>query len=509
MEDDVAAARLFQKHLQRLNYVVDIASDGAKGLAMFAGERYDVAVVDQKMPVHDGLQVIRSIISSNPAASVIMLTGGGDESIAVDAMKSGAADYIVKDIEGRHLELLPTVIERVLRIKRLEEEHIKLEQQVQHAQKLESLGVLASGIAHDFNNLLMGVLGNADVALIDIADSSPAKRRVVAIKDAAKRASELCDQLLGYSGKGEFIVEPLQLNELVQEMANLLEVSSSKKVGIKYDFQKDLPLINADVAQVRQIIMNLITNASDAIGEKEGLIRLRTGALYATRDYLDDAYVPESLDEGDYVFIEVTDTGGGMDKATATSIFDPFFTTKSTGRGLGLAAVLGIIRTHKGTIKLDSKLGVGTTFTVLFPVTDVCPVSPVKEHVVLGDDWKGNGKVMVVDDEDIVCEITKAMLKKVGFEVEVALTGREALSLLAKDAEGYQLIVLDMTMPDMNGQEIFKEIRRLTQVPILLSTGYTESDTVDLFLPGDLAGFIHKPYERNTLLRKIKGILGS
>lgn len=507
MEDDVAAARLLQKCLQRIHYMVDIAPDGAQGVAMFNKGGYDVVVVDQKMPVYDGLQVIRRIIETQPDAPVIMLTGGGDESVAVEAMKSGAADYIVKDVDGRHLELLPTVIERMLERKKLEAEHARLERQVQHAQKLESLGVLAGGIAHDFNNLLMGILGNADVALIDIPDTSPARRRIMAIKEAGKRASELCDQLLGYSGRGQFIIEPMQVNTLVADMANLLEVSISKKVDIRYDFQKDLPLIEADGAQLQQVVMNLITNASDAIGDAEGVIRLRTGVVLGTRGYLADAYIAEDLEEKEYVFIEVTDTGSGMDEETVASIFDPFFTTKATGRGLGLAAVLGIIRAHGGTIKLKSEPGRGTTFTVLFPVGGVQQLKQRPKESQMDENWQAGGRILIVDDEELVCDISKAMLSRSGFDVDAAESGREAIRILNENPEVYCLVILDMTMPDMNGHEVFREIRTITQAPILLATGYAEQDTMSHFQPGDLAGFIHKPYERNALLRKIKGIL--
>ncbi len=242
--------------------------------------------------------------------------------------------------------------------KRAEEERLSLERQVQHAQKLESLGVLAGGIAHDFNNLLMAILGNADLALDDLSPHAPAHECIQEIEKASKRAAELAKQMLAYSGKGRFVIEPIDLNEFVDEMAHLLEVSVSKKALLKYNYADNLPAIDADATQVRQIIMNLITNASEAIGDRSGVIALSTGAMDCDRAYLDSANNPlrasldEPLLEGVYTYFEVADTGGGMDKETQEKIFDPFFTTKFTGRGLGMAAVLGIVRGHHGTIKV-------------------------------------------------------------------------------------------------------------------------------------------------------------
>uniref|UniRef100_UPI002ADE7C8B PAS domain S-box protein n=1 Tax=Tepidiforma sp. TaxID=2682230 RepID=UPI002ADE7C8B len=268
--------------------------------------------------------------------------------------------------DGRDMALLSAF--DVTDLVRAEEERRRLDQQMQQTQKLESLGVLAGGIAHDFNNLLVAILGNAGLALMELPPESPARQTVQAIETAAQRAAELTRQMLAYSGRGKFVVEPLNLSRLVEEMAHLLEVSVSKRAVLKYRFAPDLPLIEGDATQVRQVIMNLITNASDAIGDRSGVISISTGLMHADRAYLRTAYMDDDLPEGDYVYLEVADTGVGMDEATAARIFDPFFTTKFTGRGLGLAAVLGIVRSHRGAIKLYTEPGRGTTFKILFPV---------------------------------------------------------------------------------------------------------------------------------------------
>ncbi|MCP4678153.1 MAG: PAS domain S-box protein [Deltaproteobacteria bacterium] len=251
--------------------------------------------------------------------------------------------------------------------KEADEERLRLERQVQQAQKMESLGVLAGGVAHDFNNLLMGVVGNADLALLRMTPESPGRKNIYDIQTAAERAADLARQMLAYSGKGKFIVKRMELQNLVKEMVHLLEMSISKKAAIIYDFTQDVPQVEADPTQLRQIIMNLVINASEAIDDRSGVISIRTGVMECDRPYLDETYLDNDLPEGVYSYFEVSDTGSGMDKETIGKLFDPFFTTKFTGRGLGLAAVLGIVRSHKGTIRVCSEPGKGSTFKVLFP----------------------------------------------------------------------------------------------------------------------------------------------
>jgi len=401
--------------------------------------------------------------------------------------------------------------------KRAEEEKLALERQMRHAQKLESLGVLAGGIAHDFNNLLMGILGNADLALDALSPMSPARGIIEEIEKASKRAAELVKQLLAYSGKGKFLIEAIDLNEFVAEMAHLLEVSISKKAVLKYDFAADLPTFNGDATQIRQVVMNLITNASEALGDEGGVIALSTGAMHCDRAYLDDvnevvrAGVEESLPEGLYTYFEVADTGCGMDVETIERIFDPFFTTKFTGRGLGMSAVLGIARGHKGALKIESDVGKGTKFKALFPVDEPAEndFAARTKAGVEGKDWRGSGTVLLVDDEEVVLEVVKRILEGMGFQVVCVNGGREALEVFRARGAEIACVLLDLTMPQLDGEQVFREIRRLRpDAKVILSSGYDESDVTSRFAGEGLAGFIQKPYRSDSLRAKLREVLG-
>ncbi len=383
-----------------------------------------------------------------------------------------------------------------------EEERAKLEARMREVQKLESLGVLAGGIAHDFNNLLMGIMGNADLAQLSLSPASPAIPYLQEITRASQRAADLCNQMLAYSGKGRFLVRRYNLSEIVREMARMLEVSISKKAMLNYRLADALPAVEADATQLRQIIMNLIINASEALNDQNGVITLSTGVMDCDRRYLSESYLDDNLAEGRYVFLKVSDTGAGIDEETRQRIFDPFFTTKFTGRGLGLAAVLGIVRGHRGAIRVASEPDRGTTFTILLPAvlssreemtTDavLCP-TPLQERTVL-----------LVDDDPGVRQVGVRMLRYLGFSVLTAADGQQALELVQAQGDDIDCVLLDLTMPRMGGEETFVKLRALrSNIPVILSSGYNEQDVVQHFYRGGLAGFIQKPYSL-TKLREI------
>ncbi|MDD5521551.1 MAG: PAS domain S-box protein [Kiritimatiellae bacterium] len=388
-----------------------------------------------------------------------------------------------------------------------EEENRRIQARMQHAQKLESLGVLSGGIAHDFNNLLMGILGNTGLALMELGPESPAWPRVKQIETVALRAAELTNQMLAYSGKSKFIIKSLNLANLVREMGHLLEVSISKKVKLVYDLVEKLPLVDGDPVQIRQVVMNLITNASDAMSNKIGTITLKVNEVKCDREYLSACYVGEDLEPGNYVCVEVIDTGCGMDAQTQARIFDPFFTTKITGRGLGLAAVLGIIRAHKGALKVYSEVGKGTDFKILFP----CSIKQSEEKEVVREDkstWNTGGTVLVIDDDEVVLTVTEQMLRKIGFEVIKSAEARLGLKQYRGCIDKVVAVILDITLPEITVSEVLKELRLIKKdIPIILISGYSEQSATEDITDGSYQGFLQKPFNTDALILKLRGVL--
>jgi PAS domain S-box-containing protein len=393
-------------------------------------------------------------------------------------------------------------------LKRAEQDRKALEAQVQHVQKLESLGLLAGGIAHDFNNILAAVMGNADLALLDLPAGSRVHDCVADIVKASKHAADLCGQMLAYSGKGRFVIGQVDLSRLVREMTHMLEVSTSKKAVVQYHLASDLPSIEADSTQIRQVVMNLVTNASEAVGDRNGLVVISTGTRECDRAYLKETYLDESHTEGLYCFLEVSDTGCGMDEKTRTRIFDPFFTTKFSGRGLGLAAVLGIVRGHRGAIKVYSEPDKGTTVRVLFPACEL-PASEATDLSRPEEEWRGSGTVLVIDDEESVLQVSQRMLERMGFSVLTARDGRQGIEVFRRHLGTIVCVLLDLTMPQMDGEETLVELRRIRDgVHIILSSGYNEQVLTQRSVGQGLAGFIQKPYRYVDLAAKMSEVLG-
>jgi len=432
-------------------------------------------------------------------------------------VREGKAIQLDEDLRGKHYTTIKFPIYRegkhsliagftidISDRKHADAEREKLERQLLHAQKLESLGVLAGGIAHDFNNILMAIMGNADLALMRINKESPAVDNLHKIEQAAARAADLAKQMLAYSGKGKFVVENIDLNRLLEDMLHMLEVSISKKAVLRLHPYHPLPSVEADATQIRQIIMNLVINASEAIGDRSGVIAITTGCMDCDNSYLKDVWLDENITEGLYVYLEIADTGCGMDKDTLAKLFDPFFTTKFTGRGLGMAAVLGIIRGHKGAIKVYSEPGKGTSFKILLPASS--RPAELFNHAAHKDNWQGKGAVLLVDDEETVRGIGSEMLKELGFTPLTANDGREAVEIF-KNRPDIVFVILDLTMPHMDGEQCFRELRRMNpDVKVIMSSGYNEQEVTQKFVGKGLAGFIQKPYRLSVLKDAIREI---
>ncbi|WP_246014577.1 ATP-binding protein [Geomonas oryzae] len=444
-------------------------------------------------------------------AAELVLSDGQTRSIEIDTTSSFGKQLQVEcflsrfEVEGKH-HLMFIAVDMTER-KRLEQEKRLIESQMLHVQKLESLGVLAGGIAHDFNNILMVILGNADLALMRMAPDAPACENLTQIEQAASRAADLARQMLAYSGRGKFVIEKLDMTRLVQEMGQMLEVSISKKVMLRYDFAPELPPVSGDATQLRQVVLNLVLNASEAVGDANGMIVISTKRFYCDRAYLSESWIDDRLPEGDYVVLEVSDNGCGMDREVIPRIFDPFFTTKFTGRGLGMAAVLGIVRAHHGAIKVYSEKGRGSTFRLLLP----CVEGDADHHELadLGPLWRGCGTVLLADDEESIRGLGRDMLETMGFSVLVACDGQEALEIYRRHKEEIVCVLLDLTMPNLDGEQTFRALRELQpDVKVVISSGYNEQEVTMKFAGAGPSGFIQKPYRVSEMSRTLRGVLG-
>ena len=392
--------------------------------------------------------------------------------------------------------------------KRAELERLAIERKLLEGQKLESLGLLAGGIAHDFNNLLTGVLGNAGIARLSTPEGSPVEPQLRGIEHAALRAAELCRQMLAYAGKGRFVVESIDLTLLTEALVPLLNTSIARRANLHLAVARDLPLVMADATQLRQIVMNLVLNAADAVGASSGTITIATGTMQADREGLATCVAGSELAPGEYVFLEVSDTGCGMAPEVCARIFDPFFTTKFAGRGLGLAATLGIVRGHHGALRVRSAVGHGSSFRLLLPPTlergtlptAVTPLTP---------GWHRVGHALVIDDEETVRAVAADMLKSIGLTPRVANDGQAGVAVFRLDPQLYDLVLLDLMMPVMDGEETLGVLRAIRpDVRVLLMSGYSEGDLLGrLGGEGRSLAFLPKPFTRDQLIEKLRTLL--
>jgi PAS domain S-box-containing protein len=410
-----------------------------------------------------------------------------------------AADGSVEAVAGSTRDITQ-------RIKAEAEERYRQEQ-LRESARLESLGVLAGGVAHDFNNLLVGVIGNASLAQDALPPDHAASELIEEVLNAGEQAAHLTRQMLAYSGRGKFVVEPLNLSVLISEMVGLVRPSVPKKISLTLELAENLPAVEVDRGQIQQVLMNLVLNSADAIGSNEGTITVTTGTQHVDAKYKSLRPETAALPAGTYVSIEVRDTGCGMNEATRAKIFEPFFSTKFVGRGLGLAAVAGIVRGHNGVITVSSALDLGSCFTVLFPAA---PSGAVPfPTVAVRNEPTGSGTVLLVDDERTVREMAKKALEHYGYAVLIAESGGEAVHLLKRHPGEIAAVVLDLSMPQMSGQEALPQLRTIRpQIKVIVSSGYSETEVLSLFRGQRVSGFIQKPYTPKGLAEKIKSCIG-
>ena len=381
-----------------------------------------------------------------------------------------------------------------------EEERQALEKQFQQTQKLESLGVLAGGIAHDFNNILTIILGHCYMFKENIDPGMTDKARVEQIEGAANRAADLCRQMLAYAGNSPLHNVQIHLWLLVDEMVKMLQAAIKKNVTIKLDLKRDVPEISGDSAQIQQVVMNLIINAAEAIGDNNGTIEVCLKKTSIQADQSDTDFVGKKILSGDYACLEVCDDGCGMDENVVKRIFEPFYTTKFTGRGLGMSAILGIIKSHNGSLQLSSKPGAGTTFKIYFPLP-VKAAAVRKEQMLLPVlSANKNGTILLVDDEEVIRTVGTALMNAMGFNIMTAANGSEALKLYKDCFNEIDLVMLDLIMPEMGGVEAYHELRKLDKdLPVVICSGYGAKSVADITATDDNACFLHKPYNSAEL----------
>jgi signal transduction histidine kinase/CheY-like chemotaxis protein len=390
--------------------------------------------------------------------------------------------------------------------KQAEEVHLQLEKQLQHAQKLESLGVLAGGIAHDFNNILTIIMGNCT-----LVQMNPAKTEnyITEIEQAAERAAGLCRQMLAYAGKTQFVKARVEIAKLVAETVKMLNATLPQNTAIKFDCFPDVPFIKADASQISQVVLNLIINASEAIGKVQGEILVSLSRVFITSEFNEKDHLGKVIHPGPYACLEVTDNGCGMSDEVCSRMFEPFYTTKFTGRGLGLSAVLGIITTHGGSLQLFSQPGKGTTFKVYWPaqIDNSTPDEPFRQQAQ-SEPWHGSGTILLVEDEDQIKMLAKTLLNKLGFAVIEASNGKEALESYKQFSDEIVLVITDIGMPVMDGYEMLNELKKMNaDLPIIVSSGFAEKDIASRVARQEIAGMINKPYNIEQLRAVLKGVM--
>jgi PAS domain S-box-containing protein len=389
--------------------------------------------------------------------------------------------------------------------KQAEEEKRILEQQFQQTQKLESLGVLAGGIAHDFNNILAIIMGYCSLTKMDY---ETAEKNIPEMEKAVERAAALCRQMLAYAGKAPFEKAQVDICTVVTEMSKMLQSTIAQNVVIKPVLAADVPCVIGDASQIRQVVMNLIINAAEAIGDAQGEVRVSLSKKVLNKDGTEKEYLGKIIPYGCYACLEITDTGSGMSDETYNRIFEPFYTTKFTGRGLGMSAVLGIINTHHGALQLSSELGKGTTFKIYLPVqiSDCAGEEPLQQ--VASVPWKGSGTILLVEDEEQIKLVAKAMLEALGFTVIEASNGKEGLELFQKNAADISMVITDMGMPVMDGYQLFSELKSLRpDLPIIISSGFGDTVVTSRIASEDIAGSISKPYSFDRLREVLKRVM--
>ncbi len=456
---------------------------------------WDIIIADYSMPNFGAMDALELVKSKGLKFPFIIVSGAIGEEVAVAAMKAGAHDYFMKG----NLKRLAPAIDKVLE-----------EESMRQVQKLESLGVVASGIAHDFNNLLQVILSQSSLALARLPLEEPSRRYIERVAQAGKSAADLTYQLLAYSGRGQFRINSININTFVEENSHLFNVAIPKNVEIEKTFCTSPTFIQADASQIQQVIMNLVMNAAEAYNGQSGKISIKTSVEDVIEgNQFNMRMTGDSLSPGKYVKIEVVDFGTGMDEYTLSRIFDPYFTTKFTGRGLGLAAVLGIVRGHNGGIHIQSETGKGSTFELMFPIAEPT-LDDHKINQPNGTSYDKEPVVLVIDDDKQIRESVHDMLEIIDVQVLQASNGAAGITLFTEYISEISLVLLDLSMPGLSGEETHKRLHEINpNIPILLTSGYSEVEVSERFMGSKIDGFIQKPYTFEMLIEYVERFINT
>jgi PAS domain S-box-containing protein len=510
---DTSEQRAKDAELRQLKHMVELSQDA---IIMTDGERRILSWNLGAMELY-GWEVAEAC---GRVAHELLRTGAleverTEQALRDDGSWEGELTHAHKDgraiqCESRQVILLDSEnsIRGMLEINRDVTERRRIEEKLRETAKLESLGILAGGIAHDFNNLLTAVLGNASLLLDNAPVGSPSWSFAKGICEAAEQAAKLAHQMLAYSGRGHFVIDSVDLSEFVRENAALLHSAVPKLVELVFDLATELPAIEADREQLRQVLMNLVVNGAEAIGDAGGRVTVTTRSQFVDEAYRRTLLHDEQKKPGLFAVLEVSDTGCGMDEQTMSRIFDPFFTTKFVGRGLGLSAVQGIARGHKGAMKVESRVGEGARFMVFFPAG----VAAEAKHVPQLPDSAANvngGTILVVDDEEVVRITAERILRRMGYDVLAVSDGAQGLEALRSLNDTIRLVLLDLSMPVMDGRVALREIRKIRpDVPVLLCSGFGPAEAMRQFGgTQEAAGFLQKPYTGSTLVMRARAAI--
>ncbi len=507
VEDEALVGLDIQVNLTDLGYsVTSVFPEALKAIESLQKEKVDLVLMDIHLAgTMDGIDAAE-VIRERYAIPVIFLTAFATSDVIERARNSGAYGYLLKPFKLRELEAM---VEVALYKHKTDIERVILDNRIHRAQKYDSLRLMAGGIAHKFNNNLHAVLGNLSIALSELPEESPAKHNLFEAEKATLQAAELSKQMLAFSGHSFLKLTELDLSAFINQINYLLRALLPPSVNLELELEHALPLVKADAGQLKQILMALIVNSIEAISGSSSTITIRTSVMHCDLDYLAPLRLGEYLSEGLYAYIEVIDTGRGMDKKNIPRAFDPFFSTKFTGRGLGLASSLGIAQAHHGTISITSEPESGTKVKVLLPVSESYKGNSTEksEEVV---SWYPTGTVLLVDDDFVIRAITKTMLERIGFDVLIAATRDKAIDIFNRNSDKVVCVLLDYIMTGPTTQETFNIMRKKAEdVKVIICSGYGEAEATEGFEEGELAGFLQKPFSYASLKQMLRKVLES